>query len=199
MTFELAHSPLAAPISAPALPAPRAFVIAQERPADVPAREALLDAAFGPARFLKTCERLREGCKPAPGLALVAKDDEGDMLATIRLWPILAGGRRPALLLGPLAVADHARSLGLGAEMMRASLARAQALGHRAVLLVGDEPYYRRFGFDRRFTDKLVMPGPVERARFLGLELVDGALEGAKGRVSGAGAFAPLVDLPRAA
>ena len=170
-----------------------------EKRRDRDAREALLDAAFGATRFEKTCERLREGRMPAPGLALVAKDDEGDLLATIRLWPIFAGGRRPALLLGPLAVADHARSLGLGAEMMRASLARAKALGHRAVLLVGDEPYYRRFGFAQRFTERLTMPGPVERARFLGLELVADALEGAKGRVVAAPAFAPLVDLPRAA
>ncbi len=196
MTFEL-HSNLLAPVVV--APPPRASsAILEETPADVGAREALLDAAFGPARFLKTCERLREGCTPAPGLALVAKDDEGELLATIRLWPILAGGRRPALLLGPLAVAEHARSLGLGAKMMRASLERAEALGHGAVLLVGDEPYYRRFGFERRFTEALTLPGPVERARFLGLELVPGALAGAKGRVSAAPARADI-PLPRAA
>lgn len=197
MTFELATShPLAlrAPLAAPA----RAFAIREETRADVPAREALLDSAFGPARFLKTCERLREGRRPADGLALVATDAEGELIATIRLWPIFAGGRRPALLLGPLAVADHARALGLGGEMMGASLARAQALGHRAVLLVGDEPYYRRFGFERRFTGKLVMPGPVERARFLGLELAPDALEGAAGRVSAAPLPASTA-LPRAA
>ncbi|WP_457797704.1 GNAT family N-acetyltransferase [Methylocystis sp. S23] len=195
MTFDLhAHIP------APVVPAPprAAIAILDETPADVPAREALLDAAFGPARFLKTCERLREGRAPAQGLALVAKDDVGELIATIRLWPIFAGGRRPALLLGPVAVAEHARSLGLGAAMIRASLARAEALGHRAVLLVGDEPYYRRFGFERRFTEKLSLPGPVERARFLGLELAPGALEGAEGRVSAAPLGAPL-ELPRAA
>lgn len=190
MTFDL-YPHLPAPVDRPALPAPRAFEIVAETAADVPAREALLDAAFGPARFLKTCQRLREGREPAPGLALVAKDDEGDLLATIRLWPIFAGGRRPALLLGPLAVAEHARSLGLGGEMMQAALLRAKALGHGAVLLVGDEPYYTRFGFERRFTERLTMPGPVERARFLGLELFPGALAGAKGRVS-AGLVAPV-------
>lgn len=197
MTFDL-HSQLLPPAAAPTPPLRARVAIRDERPADVPAREALLDAAFGPGRFLKTCERLREGSAPAPGLALVAADEEGDLLATIRLWPILAGGRRPALLLGPLAVAECARSLGLGGDMMRASLARAAALGHRAVLLVGDEPYYRRFGFERRFTEQLVLPGPVERARFLGLELVAGALEGAKGRVTAAPAAAARI-LPRAA
>jgi predicted N-acetyltransferase YhbS len=194
MTFELAFShPVAA---APVRPLRRAFEILDETAADIPARDALLDSAFGPARFLKTCERLRDGRTPAPGLARVAKDDEGELIATIRLWPILAGGR-PALLLGPVAVAEHARSLGLGAAMIRDSLARAEALGHRAVLLVGDAPYYRRFGFERRFTEELTLPGPVERARFLGLELAPGALAGARGRVTAA-AVAPIA-LPRAA
>jgi predicted N-acetyltransferase YhbS len=196
MTFDL-HSHVVAPV-APAPLSHASFAIVDETPADVPAREELLDAAFGPARFLKTCERLREGAKPASGLALVARDDEGDLIATIRLWPIFAGGRRPALLLGPVAVAEHARSLGLGAEMIRASLARARALGHRAVLLVGDEPYYRRFGFEQRFTERLVLPGPVERARFLGLELAPGALDGVKGMVCAAPLTAPAA-LPRAA
>jgi predicted N-acetyltransferase YhbS len=177
--------------------APQGFAIVDETPADVAAREALLDAAFGPARFLKTCERLREGKTPAPGLALVAKDDAGELVATLRLWPIFAGGRRAALLLGPLAVADHARSLGIGARMIREALARAEALGHRAVLLVGDAPYYVKFGFERRFTERLSLPGPVERARFLGLELAPGALAGAEGRVRAASLVAAA--LPRAA
>lgn len=194
MTFDLIPHPDARVAPPPFGQA--GFAIVDETPADVAAREALLDAAFGPARFLKTCERLREGRKPAPGLALVAKDDAGELVATLRLWPILAG-RRPALLLGPLAVVDHARSLGIGARMIRESLTRAEALGHRAVLLVGDAPYYAKFGFERRFTERLTLPGPVERARFLGLELVAGALAGAEGRVR----VAPIADaaLPRAA
>jgi predicted N-acetyltransferase YhbS len=172
------------------------FTLAEETPADVAAREALLDSAFGPARFLKTCQRLRDGYAPAPGLALVATDGDGALIGTLRLWPILAGGR-DALLLGPLAVAASSRSLGIGRALIEESLDRARALGHRAVLLVGDAPYYARFGFERRFTERLTMPGPVERARFLGLELVAGALEGASGRVIPAAA--PAINLPRAA
>lgn len=193
MTLNLSPSPIASAIPA----SPVRAVIREEAPADVAAREALLDAAFGPARFLKTCERLREGRTPAPGLAMVATDASGALIATIRLWPIFAGGDRPALLLGPLAVADHARALGLGTQMTRVALARAESLGHGAVLLVGDEPYYRRFGFERRLTEKLLLPGPVERARFLGLELVEGALSDAKGRVTAAPVAA--LALPRAA
>ncbi|WP_400770045.1 GNAT family N-acetyltransferase [Methylosinus sporium] len=161
-------------------------VISEEAPEDIAAREALLDAAFGPARFLKTCERLREGRKPARGLALVCKDEDR-LVATMRMWAIFAGPGRPALLLGPLAVARDYRSLGLGAAMIEAGLSRAAVRNHRAVLLVGDAPYYARFGFETRFTDGLTMPGPVERERFLGLELTKGALTGASGRVSAAG------------
>lgn len=164
----------------------RAFCIREEKTSDVAAREALLDAAFGPARFLKTSERLRAGRAPAPGLALVATDRNAGLIGTIRLWPVFAGGRRPALLLGPLAVADSARATGVGGALMRTALARAESQGHGAVLLVGDAPYYNRFGFESRFTERLAMPGPVERARFLGLELTHGALAGAEGRVRAA-------------
>lgn len=187
MTFELSTSHILAPRFAPHAFARAPFFIVEEAPQDIIAREKLLDDAFGPARFLKTCERLRDGRAPAPGLALVATDEEDRLVATLRLWPIFAGAGRPALLLGPLAIARDMRSLGIGAAMMEEGLARAKARGHGAVLLVGDEPYYARFGFERRFTEKLVMPGPVERARFLGLELAPGALEGARGRVMAMG------------
>lgn len=162
------------------------FAVREEKTTDLAAREKLLDAAFGPARFLKTSERLRAGRTPADGLALIAADRDDRLIGTIRLWPVSVGGQRPALLLGPLAVAVSARASGVGGALMRTALARAEALGHGAVLLVGDAPYYGRFGFDSRFTEKLSMPGPVERARFLGLELKPGALAGAHGRVRAA-------------
>ncbi|WP_292533377.1 GNAT family N-acetyltransferase [Methylocystis sp.] len=197
MAFELVCPDQApAPLIAPVALAPSAFAIRDEAPSDVDARESLLDDAFGPARFLKTCQRLRVGSVPAPGLALVATDNDGALIGTLRLWPVRAGGRA-ALLLGPLAVAAEHRALGIGRALIEESLARAAELGHRAVLLVGDAPYYARFGFERRFTERLTMPGPVERARFLGLELVGGALNGAQGRVLPA--FAPALDLPQAA
>lgn len=176
--------------------APAPFAMRDEAPGDVKAREALLDTAFGPARFLKICQRLRNGSAPVPGLSLVATENDGALIGTLRLWPVLAGGRA-SLLLGPLAVSAEKRSLGVGGALIRESLARAADLGHRAVLLVGDAPYYARFGFERRFTERLTMPGPVERARFLGLELVEGALRGVGGRVIAAST--PAIDLPQAA
>ncbi|MDB5593107.1 MAG: N-acetyltransferase [Hyphomicrobiales bacterium] len=159
--------------------------VREETAGDVAARERLLDDAFGEARFAKTSERLRAGRTPARGLALSAVDD-GELVGTVRLWNVNAGGR-PALLLGPLAVADSHRSLGVGGALMRAAIARAKALGHGAILLVGDAPYYRRFGFEPGFTQALDLPGPVERARFLGLELREGALAGASGMVAATG------------
>lgn len=196
MAFHFDPEVFDAAVVAPFAPA-RLFSIARESPADVYAREKLLDEAFGPARFLKTCERLREKRVPARGLALVAKDEER-LVATLRLWPIFAGAGRPALLLGPLAVARDYRSLGIGSAMIEEGLSRAAARNHRAVLLVGDAPYYARFGFSQALTENLVMPGPVERERFLGLELASGALEGAQGRVMAAGARIEAAVTPAA-
>ncbi len=192
MTFDLALHAAPGVVIAPA-----GFVICDESPEDVLAREKLLDACFGPARFLKTCEKLRAGRLPARGLALAARDG-GRLVATLRLWPIHAGPGRAALLLGPLAVASDYRSLGLGAAMIETGLARARSRNHRAVLLVGDAPYYQRFGFERALTEGLVMPGWVDEARFLGKELAPGALRGAQGRVGAAGVGTPAAAEGRA-
>ncbi|MGO4707414.1 GNAT family N-acetyltransferase [Microvirga sp. 2MCAF38] len=161
---------------------------------DVEAREALLDACFGPARFQKTCERLREGRRPAEGLALAIEQD-GALVGTVRLWHVTAGPDRPVLMLGPIAIDPARQGLGLGAKLMREALSRAGALGHRAVLLVGDAPYYERFGFSATKTQDLWLPGPYERERFLGLELQPDALDGARGLVSATGSLCDKPDL----
>lgn len=164
--------------------------IGPENPADAAAREALLDEAFGPARRAKTSERLREGRQPAKGLALAARD-RGKLVGTLRCWSVEAGGR-PALLLGPLAVARSHRSLGVGSRLMREALWRAAMLGHKTVLLVGDAPYYARFDFDAALTKRLDLPGPVDRARFLAFEIEAGALDGAEGMVVATGERGPV-------
>jgi predicted N-acetyltransferase YhbS len=170
------------------------ITIREELPTDVSAREALLDSCFGDDRFRKTCERLREGRKPADGLSLVLEHD-GALVGTVRLWHVAAGPNRPALLLGPIAIACRLQGLGLGGKLMREALARARALGHGAVLLVGDAPYYARFGFSAETTGALRLPGPYERERFLGLELAPGALAGGRGLVGATGARADNPDL----
>nr|WP_041778492.1 N-acetyltransferase [Beijerinckia indica] len=170
---------------------PATIRIEEEGLSDVPAREALLDRAFGPARFEKTSERLREGRYPAIGLSLVAKeiDERGETLVgTVRLWHVLAG-LVPCLLLGPLAVSPEHRSLGLGGRLMREAIARARSRDHAAILLVGDAPYYEKFGFSSELTKRFELPGPVDRARFLALELSSGALANAEGLVLPTGAL----------
>ena len=158
------------------------IAIRQELPADIAARERLLDIAFGEERFTKTCERLREGRRPADGLSLVLELD-GRLVGTVRLWHVSAGPDRPALLLGPIAIDCRLQRLGLGSKLMCEALRRTKALGHGAMLLVGDAPYYARFGFTAERTGGLWLPGPYERERFLALELIPGALAGARGLV----------------
>jgi len=164
--------------------------IRTENSSDFAAREALLNRAFGVKRFRKTSEKLRAGRLPAEGLAFSAVNAKGKLVGTVRLWDVIAGSAGPALLLGPLAVDDKARSQGVGAALMQHALAEAAKRGHGAVLLVGDAPYYSRFGFGEGITRSLHLPGPVERARFLGLELIAGALDGAEGLVASCGRWA---------
>jgi predicted N-acetyltransferase YhbS len=166
------------------------FTIRPETPSDIPARERLLDQAFGKRRHAKTSARLRDGRLPAESLAFSAISENGKVVGTIRLWNVIAGSAGPALLLGPLAVDKSQRGRGLGKALMEHALNSAKVLGHDAMLLVGDAPYYGRFGFSDALTRSLHLPGPVERGRFLGLELTPHALDGAEGLVSASGEFA---------
>jgi len=162
------------------------FAIRGERGSDVVAREALLDSAFGANRQTRTCQRLRDGRAPAEGLAFSAVRG-GQLVGTVRLWHVSVGGVS-ALMLGPLAVGDTCRKLGVGAALMDHALAAAKARGHRAVILLGDAPYYARFGFSPAKAGALSLPGPFEPERLLGLELSEGALDGAWGMIVPTGA-----------
>ncbi len=168
--------------------------IREEKIGDAAAREALLDDAYGAARFTKTSERLREARLPADGLSLVAVQ-HGAIVGTVRLWNVTAGPGRAALLLGPLAVDPRHRNRGIGTRLMRRAIARARLAGYRAILLVGDAAYYGRFGFSAATTVGLWMPGRYEPERLLALELKPGALAGAQGLISATGRPAPKPDL----
>src|SRR5580658_10758792 len=173
------------------------FAIRAERASDAVAREALLDACFGENRHLRTCQRLRDGRAPAEGLAFSAIA-QGRLVGTLRLWHVSAGGTR-ALMLGPLAVEASSRKFGVGTALMDHALAAATARGHRAVILLGDAPYYARFGFSPEKMAELALPGPFERDRLLGLELIEGALDGACGMIVPTGAKGTAVRrAPRA-
>jgi predicted N-acetyltransferase YhbS len=168
------------------------LTIRRERGVDAAAREALLDLSYGPARFTKASERLREG--RLPELSLVAAEGRR-LVGTVRLWRVSAGPGRPALLLGPLAVAPDCRNRGIGSTLMQQALREAGRLGHRVVLLVGDMAYYGRFGFSSEKTGALWLPGPYEPHRLLACELAPAALAGAQGLISACGASAAKPDL----
>jgi predicted N-acetyltransferase YhbS len=157
------------------------LTIRPEAPGDADAIERLHERAFGPGRFARTAYRLREGAPHDPALSFAAH--VGTLLVgSVRLSPIWAG-REPALVLGPLTVEPAFERRGIGAALVGRALAAARANAHALVLLVGDEPYYRRFGFAPIPPGRLVMPGPVDPARFLACELEEGALSRAQGPV----------------
>ena len=166
------------------------ITIRKELPKDVVARETLLDLVFGDARFAKPSERLRHGRRPADGLAFTACE-RANVVGTVRLWNVSAGPNRPALLLGPLAVHPDLRICGIGSSLMCRALEEARCLNHGAVLLFGDEAFYRRFGFSADLTGGLSLPGLDDPNRFLGLELQLGALANAHGPVTATGRLLP--------
>lgn len=164
------------------------FSIVVETGADVAERDALLDRAMLSNWRRKSSEKIRRGRLPAPGLAFLARDQEGALVGTVRLWDVIVGDQgHSAVLLGPLAVAPSQKGRGVGSALMDHAIGEAARLGHSAIILVGDAPYYSRFGFSASKTGMLAMPGPFEPHRLLARELKAGALDGAKGVVRPAG------------
>jgi predicted N-acetyltransferase YhbS len=162
------------------------ITLRHERSTDTKAREALLDQAFGDSRRRKSSERLREGRLPAEGLSFIAAEHKR-VIGTARLWHVACASGHSALLLGPVAVTADSRNRGIGAALVRRAVTEARRRGHGAIILVGDPPYYGRFGFHAEKTAELRMPGPFERHRLLAIELVPGALDGARGLLRAAG------------
>jgi predicted N-acetyltransferase YhbS len=151
--------------------------IRAERPSDDAAVERLVNSVFGPGRFAKTAYRLREGVAPDPRLSFVAEDPKlRALLGAVRFWPVIVG-KRPSLLLGPLAVDPNLRGRGIGIALMQRGIEEARALGYQSVVLVGDEPYYAKVGFTKLKPGQVRFPGPVDGNRVLGLALSEGALE----------------------
>ena len=143
--------------------------------------------------------RFREKGRPMPdGLAFVATDGKR-MVGTARLWHVRCASGQATLLLGPVAVAADCRNCGIGAALVRRALLEARRLGHGAVMLVGDSPYYGRFGFSVEKTAAMRLPGPFERHRLLALELKAGTLDGARGLVRATGEKLPQPAIAAAA
>lgn len=157
--------------------------IAVETAADDTAIDKLHERTFGPGRFARTAFRIREQTHHERSLSFTAR--VGTMLVgSVRLTPVTIGPT-PALLLGPLTVEPPFQSVGIGAQLMEHALDVARAQGHRLMVLVGDEPYYARFGFRRAPFGQVTLPGPVDPARLLVAELAEGAFAGVSGMVSG--------------
>lgn len=156
------------------------YEIYPETPKDEAEVEGLYDLCFAPGRTALSSYRLRDGVPKVGDLCLLLRTD-GVLLAAIRYWPVRVGGQ-PVLLLGPIAVHPTAQGEGLGGMLMRDSLSRAKALGWGRVLLVGDAPYYSRFGFEK--LDEVEMPPPTNPDRVLGLELQPCAWVGVGGTVT---------------
>ncbi|MCV2880558.1 GNAT family N-acetyltransferase [Actibacterium sp. XHP0104] len=153
----------------------------QETPADWWEVEALYDLCFAPGREALSSYRLRDNVAPVPELCVVARDEHEIVAGAIRYWPVLVGGQK-VLLLGPVAVHPTHQGEGLGAFLIQDSLDRAGRAGWARVMLVGDAPYYSRFGFSR--LSEVEMPPPTNPDRVLGYELVDGAWDGVTGTVT---------------
>jgi predicted N-acetyltransferase YhbS len=151
---------------------------------DADAIQRLNERVFGPGRFARSAYRVRESADPDPRLSFVAR--VGTLLVGANfLTPIHIGGE-PALLLGPLIVEPVFRSQGIGEALVTRALDTAKAEGWKLVILVGDEPYYTRMGFKRVPPGRIQLPGPVDPARLLYVELEPGALDAAKGEAHGA-------------
>lgn len=172
--------------SIPAQAVPQAL-LRPEQPQDGARVDALIEQAFGPGRWAKAAERLRENNRPLLDISVVAWADEA-VVGCVRMWPIKVGDA-PAVLLGPFAVDDAWRSRGLGSELVLQACAAAQAAGHTIVLLVGDAPFFTKLGFDLVPRGRATLPGPVHAQRVLWRALQPGALDGVQGTVTGAPAL----------
>lgn len=160
------------------------FRLMQETPSDGPEVEWLLDLAFAPGRGALSSYQLRQGVLPIRELCLIARDEYDVVAGCIRYWPVLIGDTQdPALLLGPIAVHPTRQGEGLGALLIGESLDLAKELGWARVLLIGDAPYYSRFGFSVALTAPLDFPKPYDPARLLGKELSTHAFNSCVGLV----------------
>ena len=156
-----------------------AITLRPETPADSAAVDALIGRAFGPGRYTKVSERVRERARFRADLSMCASEG-GVLIGCARMWEASVNGR-PVAFLGPLAVDAGARSAGTGAALVRAACEAARQAGLAAVILVGDEAFFQRAGFTAAPAAKIILPGPVDQRRVLLRWLADGeapALDG---------------------
>jgi len=156
------------------------ITIAAEMPEDSWEVEALYDLCFAPGRTALSSYRLRDDVAPVRALSQVARDSDGILAGAIRFWPVHVGAV-DALLLGPVAVHPTRQGEGIGAALIRDSLWKAEHSHWDRVILVGDAPYYKRFGFQK--LSGVEMPPPTNPDRILGVSLSKNAWTGVSGLV----------------
>lgn len=161
-----------------------AVEIRLQNPDDFPKLKRLHEETFGPGRFARTAFRVREGAPADPRLSLCAAQN-GEIIGAVQFTPVSIGGVAGALLLGPLIIEKAHNNQGHGLRLMLEGIARARELGYKLILLVGDLPYYARAGFAAVPQGRIALPGPVDPARLLCVELTPGALEAYRGLVRG--------------
>jgi predicted N-acetyltransferase YhbS len=161
-----------------------AVEIRLQRPDDFPALKKLNEETFGPGRYARTAFRIREGAAADPRLNLCAACN-GTIMGAVQFTPISIGGVTGALLLGPLLIEKSHNNQGHGLRLMLEGIKRARELGYKLIILVGDLPYYARAGFAVAPSGRILLPGPVDPARLLYVELSPGALEAYRGLLRG--------------
>jgi len=158
------------------------FEVRPECPEDAEKLKSLATRSFGPGRFARTAHRIRERGYPAEALSLTAWIRD-EFAGSIRFTAISIGGEAGTLLLGPLMVEEKWFGQGCGRALVRRGLELAREQGYALVVLVGDRPYYEQFGFVPVAPGQMIMPGPVDPARLLAVELEKGALDRYSGAV----------------
>lgn len=156
---------------------------APETPDDDFSIEAINAEAFGPGRYTKASYHIREGGRHESALSFVARKPGDGVIASVRMTRVRAG-KGEGLLLGPLAVTPQYKNLGIGRRLVAIAVEAAREAGYKAVILVGDEPYYGPLGFKRTPRGLMTMPRPVDYNRLLIYEIEPGAT----------GTFAGLLD-----
>jgi len=160
------------------------FRITPEIPDDLDEVEYLYDLAFAPGRTALSSYRLRDRVDRIAELSLVARDKYDILAGAIRFWPVKIGqAGHSALLLGPVAIHPTRQGEGLGGLLISESLELAAKIGWSRVILIGDEPYYSRYGFRREQAKRLEFPPPTNPDRLLAKALRDGAFEGVSGLI----------------
>ncbi|WP_137678869.1 GNAT family N-acetyltransferase [Aurantiacibacter suaedae] len=133
--------------------------------------EQLLDRAFGPDRHERTAYKVREGTEWLPALSFAAIDEQELLVGSIQVYPIAltdeAGRRHPMLMVGPVAVVPERQSEGFGTTLMMAMASSLDPAAALPQVLIGDAPYYGRFGFVAAPTQGWSLPGPYDKARLL--------------------------------